>query len=139
MLTSSTAASCAAKLLYRKLKDGSAITQAIAKPPMIVNIMAHDTSREPLRLAPRGRLCPGIPAGDSLASPLPGFAYADVPQMGPSVVVATAGDAELVATEADRLAQDLWNVRDRLIARLPDAAAAVAQALKAELLARRAG
>ena len=50
---------------------------------------------------------------------LPGFAYADVPQMGPSVVVVTDGDAGLARREADRLAARLWDARESLVRELP--------------------
>ena len=50
---------------------------------------------------------PGILA----VSLLPGFAYADVPQMGPSVVVVADGDADLARREADRLAGRLVGAR----------------------------
>ena len=73
---------------------------------------------------------PGILA----ASLLPGFAYADVPQMGPSVVIVADGDPDLARREADRLGIRLWEARERLTRPLPDAATAVAQALRAERL-----
>jgi microcystin degradation protein MlrC len=105
--------------------------QALAKPPLIVNIMAHDTSREPLK--PLMDELPAVEAqpGVRSASLLPGFAYADVPQMGPSVVV-VAEAPETARREADRLAARLWDMRERFTARLPDASTAVAQALRAE-------
>jgi microcystin degradation protein MlrC len=124
----------AAALLARTLRGEVHPRTALAKPPVIVNIMVHDTSREPLKsFLDEARALerqPGILA----ASLLPGFAYADVPQMGPSVVVVADGDADLARREADRLADRLWQARDRLTARLPDAATAVAQALKAARL-----
>jgi microcystin degradation protein MlrC len=73
---------------------------------------------------------PGILA----ASLLPGFPYADVPQMGPSVLVVSDGDTDLARREADRLAGALWEARHRLTTRLPDAATAVARALRADRL-----
>jgi microcystin degradation protein MlrC len=122
----------AASLLVRHLRGEVRLCQALAKPPLLVNIMVQDTSKEPLRTfmeearAREGR--PGVLA----VSLLPGFAYADVPQMGPSVVVVTDGDAALARKEADELSARLWDARERLNATLPAAAAAVAQALKAE-------
>jgi microcystin degradation protein MlrC len=108
--------------------------QALAKPPLIVNIMAHDTSEEPLRLFIEEmdalRQNPDILAINFL----PGFAYADVPQMGPSIVVVADGDAALARREADRLAGRLWELREQLARRLPDAATAVAQALQTKRL-----
>lgn len=122
----------AAKILHRMLHDGLRPCQALAKPPLIVNIMVHDTSQDPLKTfmdeARELEQQPGVLA----VSLLPGFPYADVPQMGPSVVVVTTGDAALARREADRFAERLWDARERLAARLPDAATAVAQALRTE-------
>jgi microcystin degradation protein MlrC len=122
----------AAALLRRTLRGKVRPCQALAKPPLIVNIMTHDTSCEPLRsFLEEARAIeqrPGILA----VSLLPGFAYADVPQMGPAVVVVSDGDPALAQREADRLAGRLWDNRERLAANLPDAATAVAQALRAK-------
>jgi microcystin degradation protein MlrC len=124
----------AARLLTRTLRGEVRPCVALAKPPLIVNIMVHDTSQEPLKsFMDEARALeerPGILA----ASLLPGFAYADVPQMGPAVVVVTDGDAELARGEAERLGARLWEARERLTKWLPDAATAVAQALREERL-----
>jgi microcystin degradation protein MlrC len=124
----------AADLLGAMLRQRLRPCQALAKPAVIVNIMTHDTSLEPLRSfmdeARAVERQPGIAA----VSLLPGFAYADVSQMGPSVLVVSDGDPALARREADRLAGRLWKDRERLVAALPDAATAVTQALKAERL-----
>lgn len=124
----------AASLLVRTLRGEIRPVQALAKPAQIVNIMVHDTSQEPLRsFMDEARALeqqPGILA----VSLLPGFAYSDVPQMGPSVVVVTNGDPVLARHTADGFAEELWQARARLSRPLPDAATAVAQALKAERL-----
>jgi microcystin degradation protein MlrC len=124
----------AAAVLHLMLRHGLRPRQALAKPPLIVNIMAHDTSTEPLagllREVQELELQPGM----ERVSLLPGFAYADVPQMGPSVLVVTDGDPALARREADRLARRLWDVRAQLAPRRPDAATAVARALAAERL-----
>jgi microcystin degradation protein MlrC len=62
---------------------------------------------------------------------LPGFQYADVPQLGPSLIVVTDNDSALARREADRLTGRLWEARERLTTRLPDAAVAVRQAREA--------
>jgi microcystin degradation protein MlrC len=120
-------------LMHEMIRGGVRPCRALAKPPVIVNIMTHDTSLEPLRSfmgeAQHMELRPGILS----VSVLPGFAYADVPQLGPSVIV-VADDPALARREADRLAGRLWEARDRLVAELPDAATAVAQALQADRL-----
>lgn len=124
----------AANLLARTLRGEIRPVQALAKPQVIVNIMTHDTSQDPLRLlikearaAERGR-------GVLAASFLPGFAYADVPHMGPSVIVVADGDAELARREAKHVAARIWELRDQLVADLPGPAEAVTQALAADKL-----
>jgi microcystin degradation protein MlrC len=108
--------------------------QALVKPPLIVNIMAHDTSSEPLRSFMEEVSDRELRSGIERISFLPGFAYADVPQMGPSLLVVTNGDRTLAHSEANRLAERVWNMREQLAAKLPDAATAVALALKATCL-----
>ncbi|HEV3083429.1 MAG TPA: M81 family metallopeptidase [Gemmataceae bacterium] len=122
----------AAGLLVRMLKGQLSPVQVLAKPAMIVNIMVHDTSCEPLRsLMAATRALEKLP-GICAASLLPGFAYADVPQMGPSILIVADGDRNLAAREADKLADRLWQMRHLLAAQLPDAATAVARALVAD-------
>ncbi len=124
----------AASLLVRHLRGEVKLRQAIAMPPMIVNIMRHDTSQDPLKsLIDEARALERKP-GVLAVSLLPGFAYADVPQMGPSIIVVTDGDEVLAQREADALGERLWQAREKLAASLPDAATAVTQALKAEKL-----
>lgn len=124
----------AAELLFRTIRKEVRPVQALAKPPVIVNIMVHDTSQEPLRgLMAQVRAAekkPGILA----ASLLPGFAYADVPQMGPTIIVVADGDAALARSEAERLGKVIWDARDQLVRKLPNAKEAVAEALKADKL-----
>lgn len=121
----------AAAILRATLRGEVRPRQALAKPPMIVNIMVHDTSEEPLRSFMAEAEALERDPRILRVNLLPGFAYADVPQMGPSVVVVADGDDDLARGEADRLAGKLWDARDRMVARLPDAAEAVARALAA--------
>jgi microcystin degradation protein MlrC len=120
----------AANLLARTLRKEIKPVVALAKPQVFINIMVHDTSKDPLKSfmdqARRMEEKPGILA----VSLLPGFSYADVPHMGPSIIVVADGDANLSQAEAHRLAAELVEARERLQANLPDAATAVAQALK---------
>jgi microcystin degradation protein MlrC len=147
----------AARLLMGMLHDEIRPYMKLAKPPLIVNIMAHDTSTEPLREFMQQTRALERELGILAVSLLPGFAYADVPQMGPSVIVITDAAVELsrrvpddlagpsahfypmdhaalARRETDALAAALWNARHQLNANLPDAATAVAQALQAEKL-----
>jgi microcystin degradation protein MlrC len=122
----------AASILVRLLRDEIQPRQALAKPPLLINIMTQETSQEPMKsFMDEARALeqqPGILA----ASILPGFPYADVPQMGPSVLIVTDGDAELARREADRLAGQLYDARTQFVRSLPDAAQAVSLALKAD-------
>jgi microcystin degradation protein MlrC len=121
----------AASLLVRQLRGEIRPRIALAKPPLIVNIMAHDTSRPPLRAFMESvRALEGQP-GILAASLLPGFAYADVPQMGPSILVVSDGDADLARRSAEQLAEELWQAREQFAVPLPNAASAVALALRA--------
>jgi microcystin degradation protein MlrC len=124
----------AADILRGMLRGALRPRQALAKPPLLVNIMVHDTSSEPLRsFMEEARALEQRP-GILRVNLLPGFAYADVPHMGPSVVVVTDGDTELARREAYRLAARLWEAREQMVADLPDAAEAVARALRSERL-----
>ncbi|HEY7308108.1 MAG TPA: M81 family metallopeptidase [Gemmataceae bacterium] len=122
----------AASLLVRRLRGEVRPCQALAKPPLIVNIMAHDTSRPPLRPFMEATRAMEQQPGILAASLLPGFAYADVPQMGPSILVVSDGDPDRAHRAADQLAADLWQAREQFAVPLPDAASAVAQALRTE-------
>ncbi|HWG46014.1 MAG TPA: M81 family metallopeptidase [Gemmataceae bacterium] len=124
----------AAALLMRRLRGEIRPCLALAKPPLLVNIMAHDTSQPPLRPFMEAARALEQQPGILAASLLPGFAYADVPQMGPSIVVVSDGDPEHARRAADRLAEDLWQAREQFAVPLPDAASAVAQALHADKL-----
>ena len=122
----------AAALLVRIVRGEIRPAVALAKPPVIVNIMVHDTSQEPLKsLMDEARVLeeqPGILA----VSLLPGFAYSDVPQMGPAILVVADGQPELAQRTAQVLAGRLWEQRAQLVRQLPDAATAVTQARTAE-------
>jgi microcystin degradation protein MlrC len=124
----------AARLLRRMLDGEINPRQALAKPAVIVNIMTHDTSQEPLRSLLEEARALENQTGILAVSLLPGFAYADVPQMGPAIVVVADGDTGLARREADRLGARLWEARERLTADLPGPVTAVASALQASRL-----
>jgi microcystin degradation protein MlrC len=122
----------AARIMAGIVRGQMRPAQAIVKPPMMYNIVYQNTSREPLApiVAETRRLeqNPKILA----ASVAGGYQFADVPAMGPSAIVVTDNDAELARSEARRLSGMLWATRGRLKLDLPDAAAAVRQAMAAE-------
>ncbi|MBB4665131.1 microcystin degradation protein MlrC [Conexibacter arvalis] len=65
------------------------------------------------------------------AAYLHGFPFTDVPAVGAAALVVADGDAALAEQGADALADELWRRRERLPVERPDAAAAVAAALRA--------
>ncbi|MBC7814115.1 MAG: M81 family metallopeptidase, partial [Burkholderiales bacterium] len=119
----------AAGILSRTIKGEVRPVQYIVKPPLLLNIIHHNTSAEPMRsimeAARELEQQPGILAANVAA----GFQYADVAEMGPSVVVVTDGDEALAQDEAYRLASKLWNAREQMAFKLPDAERAVGIAL----------
>ena len=119
----------AAELMMRIRKDGVAPTQALAKPPMLLNIRYHVTSVEPMRSILNAAKALE-PEPDVLAASVAvGYPYADVHEAGPSSVVVTDNNPQLAREEADGLSDMLWGIRDQLILDLPDAAQAVQQAI----------
>ena len=122
----------AAELMMRILADEVTPTQALAKPPMILNILYHNTNVPPME--------PILTAAKQLeerpdvlvANVAAGYPYADVYEVGPSFVVVTDDNPQLAQTEADRLSDMLWNVHEQLTLDLPDAAQAVTQAVASE-------
>ncbi len=122
----------AAEILRRILAEKARPVQALVKPPMLYNIRFHNTSVLPLapiveetrRLERNPKILAATVSG--------GYQYADVPAMGPSVIVVADGDRELAQKEAQRLADMLWATRDQLKLNLPDAAGGVRRAIAAK-------
>jgi microcystin degradation protein MlrC len=118
----------AARIMADTVRGAVTPVQALAKPPMVYNIMFQYTKREPLRsIVEESRRLEAAPRVLA-ASVLGGYQYADVPAMGPSAVVVADGDRAAAEREARRLADMLWATRERLILDLPDAEAAVHEA-----------
>jgi microcystin degradation protein MlrC len=103
--------------------------QALAKPPIMIPILAQETSRAPMsyliqQLESLDRL-PGVLDASLFA----GFAYADVRASGASCVVVTDGNDALAKELASGLADEVWAYRGELTASPMPPAAAVAAAL----------
>ena len=104
-------------------------TQALVKPPMLLNILYHNTYAAPmLPITDASKKLEKQP-GVIVASVAGGYQYADIPAMGPSVVVVTNNDAALAKREAERLGDMLWGVRSELVLKAPTAAEAVRMAM----------
>ena len=105
------------------------LTQAMSKPPLLMNILAQETGREPLRslMLELDRLALSRDFLD--ASILAGFPYADVAAAGPSCIVVTDNAPALASEIAQRLAARIWEMRHELTATPPGPTEAVARAL----------
>jgi len=119
----------AASILVRTIRGEVRPVGALVKPELLLNIYFHNTGRPPMLPLMEAAIElegePGI-LGCSIAG---GYQYADVPAMGPSIVVVTDGDEERARGEAERLGEMMWGIRDRLIVEVPDPAEAVRMAM----------
>jgi len=119
----------AAEIMARITKEGVKATQVLVKPGMLYNIRFQNTNVAPLE--------PIVQATRELekdkrflaASFSGGYQYADVPAMGASVVIATAGDAALARSTAEQLSQRVWATRDQLKLNVANAEQAVKKAI----------
>ncbi len=101
----------AARLMARTLRGEVTPTQAAVLPPMAINIQCQNTSEAPLKdLYDWASILDTEPAVLS-QSLLLGFPYADVVNMGSSVVVVTDGNPALAKRLAVGLAEDMWSRR----------------------------
>ena len=119
----------AARLALLAARQQIRPVQAIRKPPLLINLLAQTTEREPLRslMADLEELDPSPTFLD--ASLAAGFPFADTPATGPTCIAITDNDPALAAELADRLAARLWSARKELTASPPGVAGAVAAAL----------
>jgi microcystin degradation protein MlrC len=121
----------AVSIMHEMLARKRRFVQELVKPPVVISLAVQDTTQQPLHSF--------FEEVDQLeesnqvraASFALGFPYADVPQMGPSFLVVAEEPARAKA-EAERLGRRLWDAREQMVARLPEATEAVARALKAE-------
>lgn len=122
----------AASILLRTLKGEIHPVQSMVKPPMVFNILYHNTfagvfhpiTQDSIELE---KTNPKILS----ASVLAGYQYADVPFMGPAAVIVADGDRDLAEREAKRFSDRLWGVRNELKLNAPSAANAVKNAMRA--------
>lgn len=126
--------SFAAQLAHRAARRLIRPTQALRKPPLLIHLLAQETSREPMAglMAELDTFDPS--KGYLDASVLAGFPFADVAAAGPSCLVVTDNAPALADEAAEILAARLWSLRRELTASPPEAPEAVARALAADAL-----
>lgn len=121
----------AAELVARTVRGEIRPVVAIARPPMVMNLLGQETDREPMRsLMSQARAVERRP-GMLSVSLMAGFPYADVPQMGPAVIAVADGDRQRAQGAADELGERMWDARRDLFVPCPDPESAVRQALDA--------
>ena len=120
----------AAAIMERLLSGAIRPTAALAQPPILLAPQATGTADLPLR-AVHARAAE-IEADERVVCVcvMGGFAYADTPFTGASVIVTTDGDAELARRYADDLAGVLMDNRHAALPRFLPPEAAVARALE---------
>jgi microcystin degradation protein MlrC len=122
----------AAKIMANTVKWNCKPTQAAAFPPLAINIEKQLTEEDPCRgLFQRAKQWAKEP-GVLSASVILGFPYADVLEMGSSVVVVTDNNPELATQLASELGQALWDRREEFVGTFIDPKEAIQQALAKE-------
>jgi microcystin degradation protein MlrC len=120
----------AARIMAKTLRGECRPTQAAAFPPLAINIEKQLTEEEPcLGLFQRANKLAQQP-GVLSASVILGFPYADVPEMGSSVVVVTDDDPPLATQLANELGQALWDLREDFVGAFIDPKEAIGLAFR---------
>ncbi len=122
----------AASILTRQIRGEVQPKMALVKPEVLFNIYFHNTSVAPMQPLMQAAIELESQAGILGCSIAGGYQYADVPYMGPSVVVIADGDEERARREAVRLGEQMWASRDQLRASVPGPAEAVRLAVASE-------
>jgi microcystin degradation protein MlrC len=120
----------AAELMVRTVRGEVKPVSAIVKPEVLFNIAFHNTGKDPMQPLMQAAIDLEAQPGILAVSIAAGYQYADVPFMGPSIVVVADGNAELAQRQAQRLGEQMWAARDRLIPRIASPAEAVRMAMQ---------
>src|SRR5690606_36171359 len=123
----------AAEIMAKMIKGEVKPTQALVKAPMVYNIVFQNTFSNPLLPLTMARNRMAQENEKILAvSVSGGYQYADVPWMGPTVLVVTDNDPALAEKEAQRLSNMLWETRHETVLDQPQPAEAVKMAMEHE-------
>lgn len=120
----------AARCLVKTIRGEFTPTQVLRKPGIISASIFQASDYHPMRdLYDRCREWEQRP-GVYRMSVAPGFAYADVPDVGLSVIAVTDGDAELAERAAEDVAALAWSLRASFARPLPKPREGVAEVLR---------
>ncbi len=122
----------AAEIMTRTVGGEIRPVSAVAKPPLLLNVLSQETDREPMRSplaqARQVERRPGLLSVSVMA----GFPWADVPDMGPAVLAVSDGNKAVAQATADELAEAMWKVRHELDVQCPLPEEAVRLALQSD-------
>lgn len=104
----------AVRLLCRMVRGEIRPQQAFRQLPLITLPPMQCTLREPMQSLMKGVEELEASSGIVSATVAMGFPFADIADAGVSVLVTADGDRELAEHTADRLAGEVWKLRDRL-------------------------
>ncbi|MBL9156424.1 MAG: M81 family metallopeptidase [Verrucomicrobiales bacterium] len=102
----------AARLMIGTLAGKLRPVQAAAYPPMSINIRSQNTGESPMREFYETIAALGDRPGIVSHSVILGFPYADVAEMGSSVLVVADGDAALAEETAAAMGEVMWQRRE---------------------------
>lgn len=118
----------AADLMKRTLRGEIRPTQAAAFPPLQINIQTQNTGEAPMSVFYSDATEIASDAQVVSHSIMLGFPYADVSEMGSSVIVVTDNNPALATEIADRISDEMWERRDQFDPEFTDVASAVERA-----------
>lgn len=120
----------AARIMLRTIRGTYSPVMATRKPGVITPSVFQGTGESPaMDIMERARRWENR-VTDAFVSVAFGFAYADVPDVGATVMVVTNGDQELADRIADDMSDYIWRVREEFAGkRLPKTRAGVSQAM----------
>jgi microcystin degradation protein MlrC len=122
----------AAEMMVRMVRGELRPVIALAKPPLLVPLLGQETDREPMRSVMSLARAAERREGMLSTSVMAGFPYADVPEMGPSVIAVADGDRSLARAVADDLAARMSDVRQAFRVPCPGPSEAVRLALESD-------
>ena len=128
----------AARILIRTVRGAYKPVMAARKPGVITPSVFQDTAMSPaMEIMERARIWEHR-AQDAFVSVAFGFAYADVPDVGATVMVITNDDRKLAEDIAQDMSDYIWRMREQFAGKkLPKVKDGVAQAIAAATAGRK--
>lgn len=120
----------AARCMVRTVRGELHPTQAIRRPGIVSASIFQASDQYPMKVVyDRCRDWEAKP-GVICVSCAPGYAYADVPDIGMSVIAVTDNDQQLAETIAQDVSDLAWSMRDALARKLPKPQEGVAEVMR---------